>query len=173
MKKLFLPLLSAVLLAAALVACEKDGEPISDSKLPDAADFTLSTIDGSKKVSLSDFRGKPVVLNFWASWCGPCKEEIPLFEKTWQEYEAKGVVFIGVDVMDDKKNAEKFVESEGVTYLNLHDPSGDASSKYGVVALPATFFINRDGQIIRQNYGPFVGEEGEKQFKKILSEMSK
>ncbi|MEZ4547396.1 MAG: hypothetical protein R3B51_06635 [Thermodesulfobacteriota bacterium] len=56
MKKLFLPLLSAVLLAAALVACEKDGEPISDSKLPKAADFTLSTIDGSKKVSLSDFR---------------------------------------------------------------------------------------------------------------------
>lgn len=173
MKKLFLPLLSAVLLTAALAACEKDGEPISDSKLPKAADFTLSTLDGSKKVSLSDFGGKPVVLNFWASWCGPCKEEIPLFEKTWKEYSDKGVVFIGVDVMDDRKNAEKFVETEGVTYLNLHDPSGDVSGKYGVAALPATFFINGDGTIIRQNYGPFVGEEGEKQFKKILVEMSK
>ncbi|MEZ4547397.1 MAG: TlpA disulfide reductase family protein [Thermodesulfobacteriota bacterium] len=62
------------------------------------------------------------MLNFWASWCGPCKEEIPLFEKTWKEYEGKGVVFIGVDVMDDKKNAEKFVESEGVTYLNSTTP---------------------------------------------------
>lgn len=173
MKKLFLPLLPAVLLAAALVSCEKDGEPISDSQLPKAANFTLNTVDGSKKMSLSDFSGKPVVLNFWATWCAPCKEEIPLFESTWKEYKDKGVVFIGVDVMDDRKNAEKYVEAEGVTYINLHDPSGDASGKYGVVALPATFFIDRDGRIVHQNYGPFVGEDGEKKFKEHLAEITK
>ncbi len=137
-----------------------------------AKNFTLESIDGNEKISLNDFKGKPVVLNFWASWCGPCKEELPLFESTWKEYKDKDVIFLGVDVMDDRNAAEKYISDEGITYTNLHDPSGEVSNQYGVVALPATFFIDREGRIVAKNYGPFTGDYGAKKFKSYLKEIA-
>ncbi len=123
-------------------------------------------------MSLEDFKGKGVVLNFWATWCGPCREEMPLFEEVWKKYKDKGVVFLGIDVMDDKDNASKFLETIGITYPNLYDPSGQVSTKYKVIALPATFFIDKEGNIVAKNYGAFVGRDGKKKLKLYLEEIS-
>ena len=163
-----IPLLFLLLLSS----CDRDkAQSEKESELPAAKNFTLESVDGTTKVSLEDFREKPVVINFWASWCGPCKEEIPLFEKTWKKYKDKDVVFVGIDVMDDRNNAEEFLKDQGITYINLYDSSGEVSNKYGVIALPATFFLDKKGKIVVKNYGPFIGEEGRKKFKLYLKEI--
>lgn len=173
MKKLLTAIIP-LLLILSVASCENSEDSSTGAQNGDAAkNFTLKSVQGENEISLEDYRGKPVVLNFWASWCGPCKEELPLFESTWQEYKDKGVVFLGVDVMDDKGNAAEFIETEGISYTNLHDPSGEVSSKYGVVALPATFFIDKQGNIAYKNYGPLVGEDGKKKFSMYLEEIAK
>ena len=83
---------------------------VSSAEMQDAKGFSLPSLNGQGDISLSDFKGKPVMLNFWASWCSPCRREMPFFENTWKDYEDKGVVFIGIDVMDEKSLAQKFTE---------------------------------------------------------------
>lgn len=174
MKRGFL-LLSPVLLLFLflMVSCEQgNGEPGTDSDQNPAGDFTLEPVDGGGKISLRDFKGKPVVLNFWATWCGPCKEELPVFQKMWDKYKDEDVVFLGVDVMDDRTNASEFIKNSGISYTMLYDREGDVSSKYKVIALPATFFINKEGEIEVKNYGPFIGKDGEKKFKLYMKEIT-
>jgi cytochrome c biogenesis protein CcmG/thiol:disulfide interchange protein DsbE len=109
--------------------------------------FTLSRLDGAGDLSLASLRGKVVVLNFWASWCGPCKEEAPVFERASRRWRSQGVVFIGIDSEDFSGDARKFVRKHGVTYLNLHDGPGKVRDRYGVVGYPETFFVDRQGRI--------------------------
>jgi peroxiredoxin len=81
-------------------------------------------------------------------------------------------VFLGVDVMDDRTNALEFIKNSGITYTNLYDQPGEVSSKYKVVALPVTFFIDKEGEIAIKNYGPFIGKDGEKKFKLYMEEIA-
>lgn len=156
-----------------VISCNQSTEESSaDTDSSTAESFTLDSLLENKEISLGDFKGKPVVLNFWATWCGPCREEMPLFENFWNKYKDKGVVFLGVDVMDDKDNAIEFIKSTGISYPNLYDPSGKVSSKYRVIALPATFFIDREGNIVAKNYGPFLGNDGKKKLNLYLKEIS-
>ncbi len=175
MNKTFLLFLYLVSMISLFSSCSKENQEVaaSESDAAYAKDFSLASLDGDKKVELRDFKGKPIVINFWASWCAPCREEMPFLEKAWKEYKEKEVVFIGVDVLDDEKNAKGFLSSLGVSYTNLKDQTGEVANKYGVVGLPATIFINRDGEIIRKNYGPFLGEKGEKSFIDTLEEIAK
>lgn len=143
---------------------------IAQTDLPSAENFSLESLSDGGIIELEDFKDKPVVINFWSSWCGPCKEEMPLLERMWNKYKDKDVVFIGIDVMDDKTRASEFIDEVGVTYINLHDPSGEILSKYGVTGLPATFFVNKEGKIASKNYGPFLGEDGEKKFRLYLQQ---
>ena len=174
MKRGFL-ILSPVLVLSLflLISCDQgNGAPGKDSDENSAADFTLEPVDGGGKVSLKDFKGKPVVLNFWATWCGPCKEELPLFQKMWKKFEDDGVVFLGVDVMDDRSNASEYIKNSGISYTVLYDQAGEVSSQYKVIALPVTFFINKEGEVAAKNYGPFVGKDGEKKFKLYMKEIT-
>lgn len=175
MNKTFLLLLSLVATFSLFSSCSRENQEVaaSGSETNYAKDFSLTSLNGDKKVELKDFKGKPVVINFWASWCGPCRGEIPFLEKSWKEYKGEGVVFIGIDVLDDEKNAKSFLSTLGVSYTNLKDQSGEVANKYGVVALPATIFIDKEGRIIRKNYGPFLGEEGEKSFLDSVEEITK
>ena len=151
------------------ISCEeKNINKNTNQARPPAKNFQLKELANDEKLSLSDLKGKPVVLNFWATWCGPCKEEMPLFERTWNEFKDKGLVLLGINVMDDKGNAKRFIESFGITYTNLYDSSGEVSHSYGVIALPATFFIDKEGKIYKKNYGPFLGESGETRFMKYI-----
>jgi len=133
-----------------------------------APDFALQSLDG-KTVRLSDYRGKPVVLNFWATWCGPCKIEMPWFVDFQKEYGPTGLQFLGV-AMDDAstKDIAEFAESMKVNYPILigKDTVGDAYG--GVQFLPETFFIDRDGKVVDKVFGLKGRGEIEDAIKKIL-----
>jgi cytochrome c biogenesis protein CcmG/thiol:disulfide interchange protein DsbE len=177
MRKYILIIISLLSLVILSISCEREKkEEVSalESDRTYAKDFSLFSLDGNKKIELKDFKGsKPLVINFWASWCAPCRQEMPFFEKVWNKYKDKGVIFIGIDVLDEEKNAKEFLNLLGISYVNLKDPSGEVSSTYGVVGLPTTFFIDKEGRIVRKNYGPFLGEEGEKRFLDSLEEIIK
>lgn len=136
-------------------------------------DFSLPSLDGNKEIGLKDFKGKPVVINFWASWCGPCREEMPFLERTWKEYKNKGVIFLGINVLDEEKSAKDFINIFNISYTNLKDSSGEVANSYGVVGLPATFFIDKEGRIVRKKYGPFLDEKEEKSFISDVKEIIK
>ncbi len=117
-----------------------------------APDFSLTLFDG-RTVRLSDFRGKVVFINFWASWCPPCRAEARLLEQSWQRYKDQGVVFLGVDIQDREEDARRFIQEFGVTYMNGRDPYNRIAIDYGVYGIPETFFIDREGQITYKHIG--------------------
>ena len=114
-----------------------------------AADFEVETFDG-ETLRLSDLNGKVVVLNFWASWCPPCRWEMPFFETMWQEYRDQGVVFVGIAMSDTLENVKAFAEEAGVTYPVALDTTTEISRAYEVLSLPTTFFIGKDGNVERK-----------------------
>ena len=114
-----------------------------------APDFQIETFDG-ETLRLSDLDGKVVVLNFWASWCPPCRWEMPFFETMWNEYRDRDVVFVGVAMSDTLEDAQGFAEETGVTYPIGLDQTNEIVRAYEVRSLPTTFFIGKDGQINRR-----------------------
>lgn len=117
-----------------------------------APTFALTLFDG-KTIRLQDFRGKAVFLNFWASWCAPCRAEARTLETAWQSYKDRGVVFLGVDIQDKEEDARAFLQEFGITYLNGRDDSGKIAVNYGVWGIPETFFIDRQGRITYKHVG--------------------
>ena len=118
-----------------------------------APDFELQALD-HKNVKLSDFRGKAVLLNFWATWCGPCKIEMPWFVELQKEYGSQGLQIVGV-AMDDATDAEigKFTHEMGVNYPILLGKESVGESYGGVNVLPTTFFVDRDGKLVAREFG--------------------
>jgi cytochrome c biogenesis protein CcmG/thiol:disulfide interchange protein DsbE len=122
-----------------------------------AAPFTAEKLDGTGTLSLSDYAGKVVVLNFWASWCPPCKEENPSLLRVWERYRTSDVVFIGVVFNDPTEKAREYVKANGVTWPTVQDADGRIAFAYGVHAPPETYFIGLDGVIAGRHIGP-IGE---------------
>jgi len=118
-----------------------------------APDFTLQTLDG-KSVTLSSLRGRGVLLNFWATWCGPCKIEMPWFVELQKEYGPQGLQIVGV-AMDDSspQDIQTFVKEMGVNYPILLGKEAVGQAYGGVDVLPTTFFIDRDGKIVSREFG--------------------
>ncbi len=117
-----------------------------------APGFTLKTYDG-QQVSLESLRGKVVVVNFWASWCVPCRDEAPILEQVWRQYKDRGVVFLGVDYVDTEPKALAYLKEFDVTYPNGIDLASKISQVYRISGVPETFFIGKDGKIAPVNTG--------------------
>jgi cytochrome c biogenesis protein CcmG/thiol:disulfide interchange protein DsbE len=120
-----------------------------------APDFTFTTFEG-ETISLDQLAGKGVVLNFWASWCDPCREEAALLEQTWQEEQANGIVFIGLDYLDQEPAAKAYLAEFGISYPNGPDLQSAAARRYGIKGVPETFFIDPEGKITDIVIGPVV-----------------
>jgi len=111
-----------------------------------APDFTLADLDGNQ-VSLSDFRAKTVFLNFWATWCPPCRAEMPEMEAVYHEYKDKDVVMIGVDIRETEGTVCKFVQENGYSWIFLLDTSGTVAADYEIKSIPSSFFLDKEGII--------------------------
>jgi cytochrome c biogenesis protein CcmG/thiol:disulfide interchange protein DsbE len=118
-----------------------------------APDFTVALWNGTpgQKLHLADLRGKPVVVNFWASWCDNCQQEMPALQGAAQQY--KGVVFVGLAYGDTPEHGKPFLQKYGVAYPSGPDADGSISVKYGVTGVPETVFIGRDGKIVSHTGG--------------------
>jgi len=123
-----------------------------------APDFTLQSSTG-ENVRLAEQRGKVVMLNFWASWCGPCRQEMPLLDAMHKRYSSAGLQFYGVNVEEDNSDAKKLIKDLGVSFPVLFDPESKASQLYGVDAMPTTVLIDKKGQIRYVNRGYKAGDE--------------
>lgn len=123
-----------------------------------APDFTLQSSTG-ENVRLAEQRGQVVMLNFWASWCGPCRKEMPLLDAMYQRYSSAGFVLYGVNVEEDNTDAKKLLKELGVTFPVLFDTESKASSLYNVDAMPTTVVIDKKGQVRFVNRGYKDGDE--------------
>lgn len=132
-----------------------------------AADFTLPSFDG-ETFTLSDHDGGPVFMYFWASWCAPCREEAPLIQRLWPEYERRGYTFVGVNIIDSEADARAFIDLFGLTFPNVHDTQGAVYIEYGVYGVPESFFLE-PGRTVRQK---FLGALTEEPFREMLDELS-
>ncbi len=136
-----------------------------------APDFTLKSNKG-KNMRLAELRGNVVMLNFWASWCGPCRKEMPLLDALSQRYGAAGFTLLGVNVEEDPRAGDKIIEEMGITFPILYDAESDVSQAYNVDAMPTTVMIDKDGKIRYVNRGYRAGDEEKyrKQIRELIRE---
>ncbi|HLY64772.1 MAG TPA: redoxin domain-containing protein [Chloroflexota bacterium] len=135
-----------------------------------APEFSYATFDG-QPIDLASLRGKPVMVNFWGSWCVPCKDEAPVLAQAWQTYQGTGVQFLGVSIWDKPDAARSFAQNAGAVWLTGLDNDGKIAIDYGVSGVPESFFISRDGVLIDRFPGPFVGSDGSSSLDRYLQRL--
>jgi cytochrome c biogenesis protein CcmG, thiol:disulfide interchange protein DsbE len=132
------------------VTTEEEGAApkLGRGETPPAPAFRLDRLDAPGQLSLAAFRGQPVIINFWASWCVPCKQEAPLLESVWKRHRDQGLVVVGVDIHDVRGEARRFARENEMSYPLAYDGPGDTLTDYGVAGVPETFFVARDGKLV-------------------------
>jgi cytochrome c biogenesis protein CcmG/thiol:disulfide interchange protein DsbE len=160
------------LLAFGLIARggeERIREALQEQTAPAAPEFALSVLDPGEpperlrralggaladgELSLAELRGTPTVLNFWASWCEPCRQEAPVLERRWRRDGRRGVLYVGLNMQDLTEDAEEFLTEFGVSYPAIRDAGREVADAYGLTGIPETFFIDRRGRIVAQAIG--------------------
>jgi cytochrome c biogenesis protein CcmG/thiol:disulfide interchange protein DsbE len=140
-----------------------------DAQIGEAAPaFTLPHLSNGTELSLAAYRGKPVVINFFASWCLPCKDEAPVLEETWRKHRADGLVVLGIDAQDFRGDGKRFVQRFGLTYPVAYDGKGSTLGRYGLTGFPETYFVGRDGRIVAEKVvgGIDVNDENRERFRR-------
>lgn len=155
-------LVAVIWLLISMTATAADG-PAPDFALPDQSGST---------VSLDDFEGQVVLLNFWASWCGPCREEMPLLVELHQRYQALGFTMLGINVEEDSVAANNFLSTVPVSFPILYDRTNSVSKLYDVIAMPSTVLIGRDGRVryIHHGYEPGYENDYQDQIRELVRE---
>ena len=157
----------ALVLVLAFVWTGCGGPTQSQNEAIQAPDFKLSLLNGGE-TSLSDFSGKPVMLNFWATWCPPCREEMPYLQQIHEQRSAD-VVVLTVNMAENPGDVEEFIREFGLSFPVLLDSNGDVAQQYGVRAIPTTFFIDKSGILQGVKIGAFRNiAEIESELEKII-----
>ena len=134
-----------------------------------APDFSLTGFDG-RPFTLNEHRGHVVIVNFWASWCPPCREEAAYLEQTWRKYEGQDVVFVGVDWVDTEKEALAYIKEFDITYINGPDIGTLAAQAYNIQGVPETFFVAKNGELRGVHIGPLASPQLEEKIEELLAE---
>lgn len=132
---------------------------LQEGRLPASLSREVGAALADGEVSLDELRGTPVVLNFWASWCVPCREEAPLLARSWRRYGPHGVLFVGLNMQDLTDDADRFMREFDNDYLNVRDPTDATALDWGVTGIPETFFITPGGKVVSHAIGVASGEQ--------------
>jgi peroxiredoxin len=136
-------------------AHEDPWKGLSVIRLPDhyPPDFTLQTLDGGS-ITLSNLEGKVVLINFWTTWCPPCREEMPSLERLYRHFKYENFTLLAVDIMENPETVKRFAREYNLSFPILLDKSGDVSAKYAANAIPTTYIINKEGKAVGKAIGP-------------------
>jgi cytochrome c biogenesis protein CcmG, thiol:disulfide interchange protein DsbE len=133
---------------------------LAAGKTPTAPEFSLPRLNGNGQLRLRALRGNAVVLNFWASWCVPCKQEAPLLQAAAKEFRSAGLVVVGIDTQDFRSDARRFVARYGLTYPVVHDNGASTVTHYNVNGFPETWFVDRSGRLVGEHVkGPLTRQQ--------------
>jgi len=154
MRQLVLLLMASIVLTGCTLPISFFDDMGNPSSAPD---FTFTAFDGAT-YNLTDFRGQVVVLNFWGSWCAPCRDEAPLLQTLSEQYADDKVVFIGIAQIDFEPSAREFVDELGITYLTSMDNGTTIGDAYGVQGIPETYIIDQNGMIVEAIFGPIFDD---------------
>jgi len=163
------------LLAYGLASNEPDRgieEALQQGQREEAPELVLPRLSGEGEGSLADYRGQVVVLNFWASWCEPCREESPLLQRWHERLRKRDATVLGVDAFDEIGRARAFVDEYGLTYPMLRDGDGSTREQFGIVGFPETFVIDRQGRIAAIERGPVDAEFMRRRVAPLLREQA-
>ena len=134
-----------------------------------APDFTLPTLDG-EDITLSDLRGRAVLINFWATWCPPCRLEMPAMQRVYERYKEEGFVVLAVNFREGQEQVKPFVEELGLTFPVLLDEKGNVASQYRVIGLPSSYFVDKEGRIQTVQVGAMSEAFMEEQVQRLVGE---
>jgi len=137
----------------------------------EGASFELPSIDGDGMVRLSDYLGKVVLVDFWSSWCPPCRQESPALEAAYEDFRDLGVEFVGIAIWDVESETRKFRDAFDLQYPIVSDSNGRVAVEWGVVGIPEKFFVDRDGRVVKKYAGPMTRDKLGLELREVL-EMS-
>jgi cytochrome c biogenesis protein CcmG, thiol:disulfide interchange protein DsbE len=143
--------------------------PVTTADIGQAAPAMRLPLLGGGEIDLETYRGRPVVLNFWATWCEPCRAEMPVLEQAQQKYREQGLAVLGVDLQERDEDVQAFLTQIGVTFPTMMDRTGEVARQWRATGLPTTFLIDRQGIIRDVRVGPFTHEMLEERLAKILA----
>lgn len=134
-------------------------EVLERGKLPARLERAIGPAFADGRVSIEELRGTPVVLNMWASWCTPCREESPRLRQAWERYGTKGVAFLGINIQDLREDARAFSREFGLTYPSVRDARRGVADRYGATGIPETFFVDARGRVVGHVIGVVSREQ--------------
>jgi cytochrome c biogenesis protein CcmG/thiol:disulfide interchange protein DsbE len=167
-------LVALLLILLAWSLLNRDGGSLAAAanrgELPRAPDFTLARLDRDGELELASLRGKVVVVNYWASYCYPCKAEAPFLEDVWRRNRARDVVVVGVDWQDFRGDARRFMRRYGLTFPIVHDGPGDVGYDYGITGLPETYVLDRQGRVVHAIVGAINTDEDKQRLRSAVAQ---
>lgn len=161
-----------LLTPAPLSGGKSSSTPADPLKGKPAHNFTLPLLSNQQHtppISLAGFRGKAIILNFWASWCSPCQDEAPLLQAEWQKVHSRNIVFLGVDFQDTQSSGLNFLHTFHISYPNVFDATGSTGATYDLTGLPTTYFINSSGVVMNNIPHQMTSQELQQNVQALLS----
>ena len=134
-------------------------EVLEPGTLPPRLERTIAPAMADGKLALEELRGTPVMLNIWASWCIPCREEAPHLQRGWQRWGRRGVMFLGLDMQDIRSDARDFLREFRISYPTIREPGKEVALRYGATGIPETYFITARGRVVAHAVGAISGEQ--------------